>query len=234
EDIRSFDAAMKKVTDHIQENWAEDARHVFVGHAFVTAQGKPEENTSDSELSLSVGGAEHVSNEYFKDFTYTALGHLHRGHKVELDSIRYSGSPLKFSISGEYHEKGYYVVEIKGGKVTTTKRILNPRRDMYTITASMDEILEMEETEDYVFVELTDRVPVLSPMEKVRSIFPNAMHVKRKYLPQSERDKAKQSKSQKQMTDNELFEAFHKEITGNEAETEMTELFKEIMDEQQS
>lgn len=232
EEIRSFDDAMKRIVEHIEKTYSPEARQVFVGHAFVTPGGRPEENTSASEVTLSVGGAEHVSNEHFEKFTYTALGHLHRAHRVGSDNIRYAGSLLKYSISEENHDKGYYVVDITGDDVEIEKRTLTPRRDMYTITASIDEIQKMEERDDYVFIELTDQTPVLSPMEKVRAIFPNALHVKRKYLPVTDREKSEEEKDRREMTDVELFESFYKEITGEQAEEEMLTLFKEVMDEQ--
>src|SRR5699024_3761183 len=154
------------------------ARHVFVGHAFVTPYGEEEENTSDSERPLSIGGAEYVQARHFHPFHYTALGHLHQAHYVEQENIRYSGSLLKYSISEEHHDKGYYVVEMDGdGIVTTKKRRLQPRRDMRSIECSIDELLQQEKNEDYVFVHLTDKTPVLMPMEKVRTVFPNALHV---------------------------------------------------------
>ena len=50
---------------------------------------------------------------------------------------------------------------------------------MRTVEATMEELLKHPINEDYVFVRLLDETPVLSPMEKVRSVYPNAMHVER-------------------------------------------------------
>src|SRR5690625_1501848 len=159
-----------------------NARHVYVGHAFVTPYGEEEENTSDSERPLSIGGAEHVSATHFEHFHYTALGHLHRAHYVQHEHIRYAGSPLKYSISEEHHKKGYFVVDMdEHGKTKIEKRLLAPKRDLRTVEAYIDDILKYPMSEDYVLVKLIDETPVLSPMEKVRSVFPNAMHVERKY-----------------------------------------------------
>src|SRR5690606_5832151 len=154
---------------------------VFVGHAFVTSHGEQEENTSDSERPLAIGGAEHVSAAHLEDFHYSALGHLHKAHFVRNETIRYSGSPLKYSISEEHHQKGYLVVELDSeGNATVEKRLLEPRRNMRRVEGAIDEILRHEVSEDFVFVTLLDDAPVLFPMEKVRSVYPNAMHVERK------------------------------------------------------
>lgn len=78
-DIRNHRDANAFLVKQIKENMDEAARHVYVGHAFVTPFGETEENTSDSERPLSIGGAEHVDAHLFTDFHYTALGHLHPG-----------------------------------------------------------------------------------------------------------------------------------------------------------
>ena len=44
----------------------DEARHVFVGHAFVTPHGESEDNTSDSERPIAIGGAEYVSAHLFE------------------------------------------------------------------------------------------------------------------------------------------------------------------------
>ena len=66
--------------NELSETMDKEARHVFVGHAFVTSAGEAEENTSDAERPLSIGGAEYVNSHYFDRFHYTALGHLHQAH----------------------------------------------------------------------------------------------------------------------------------------------------------
>lgn len=231
ETIKTHDDAMKKIIDDIQKTKDPTARHIFVGHTFVTPRGEKRDNTSDSEIPLSIGGVEYVNHEYFKDFTYTALGHLHRAHKVGESHIRYAGSLLKYSISEEKHEKGYYIVELTGNEVSIQKQILKPRRDMYTVTGTLDEILRHPKKHDYVFIELTDRAPVLSPMERIRSVYPQAMHVKRKYMPELQQEESNQKK-RREMTDVELFEMFYKEVVGHAADEELIKLFKEVMDEQ--
>ena len=59
---------------------------------------------------------------------------------------------------------------------------LMPQHDMRTVEGTIEEILLHPVSEDYVFVKLLDETPVLFPMEKIRSVYPNAMHVERKVL----------------------------------------------------
>lgn len=231
DEIRSHNDAMAKIIEHIERD--PNARHVAIGHAFVTPYGEKEENTSDSERPLSIGGAEYVDARLFEPFHYTALGHLHQAHYVLQEKIRYAGSILKYSISEERHKKGYYVVELDAeGEVTIEKRLLTPRRDMRTIEASIEDIMNHSVNEDYVFVRLTDETPVLSPMEKVRSVYPNAMHVERKAIVRRLDETEKTEKKERsQMSDLELFESFYKQVKGVEPSAETETIFKEVLDE---
>lgn len=233
EQIRSHDDAMKRIIEEIEENMKPNSRNVFIGHAFVTPEGRPKDNTSDSERPLSIGGAEYVNASYFENFNYTALGHLHQAHHVGNEKIRYSGSLLKYSISEQHHKKGFLIVELdENGHVTVEKRELIPRRDIYTVEATMDELLQHSMSDDYVFVRLLDETPVLYPMEKVRSIYPNCLHVERKIsiLDNLNRDE-KEMKARHKMSDLELFQAFFKEVKGVEVTKEMEEIFKEVLNE---
>lgn len=232
ESIKTHDDAMEKIVDNITDSMDKNARHVFVGHAFVTPFGEKRENTSESERPLSIGGAEHVNANHFDVFHYTALGHLHQAHYVQNETIRYAGSPLKYSISEEHHKKGYSVVELdEKGEVTIEKRFLTPRRDVRTVEARIEDILTYPINEDYVFVKLTDEAPVLSPMEKIRSVFPNAMHVERKHDGFIHSLEKNHQKRRHELSDVELFKAFYKEVKGFEATEQTENIFNEVLDE---
>lgn len=231
-EIHSHDDAMKKVTAHIESRMDLTKRHVLVGHAFVTPHGEEEDNTSDSERPLSIGGAEYVSASHFKNYHYTALGHLHQAHYVLNPTIRYAGSPLKYSISEEHHQKGYNIVQMdKQGNVTVEKRLLNPNRDIRTIEGMIEDILKHEVNEDYVFVKLLDDTPILFPMEKVRSVYPNAMHVERKAFSTAKENDESSVGSRRKMDDLALFNSFYEEVKGVKASEETEDIFKEVLQE---
>lgn len=233
EKIRTHNDAMKKITEHIAANMDPNARHVFIGHAFVTPNGEQQENTSDSERPLAIGGTEQVDASLFAQFHYTALGHLHQAHFVQNERIRYAGSPLKYSISEENHKKGYYIVELDGqGAMKLEKKLLTPQRDMRTIQEKMEDLLKHPLNEDYVFVRLLDETPVLSPMEKVRSVYPNAMHVERIIaLPTVNKDTNGGKTTRHQMDDLSLFRAFYHEVKHTPVTEETEAIFKEILQE---
>ncbi len=232
ETISNHNEAMHKVIDSIGKRMTDDARHVFVGHAFVTPHGESEANTSDSERPLAIGGAEYVSAHLFEPFHYTALGHLHQAHYVLNESIRFAGSPMKYSISEEHHRKGFFIVEIDGGgQVSVEKRALTPQHDMRTVEGTIDEILLHPVSEDYVFVKLLDETPVLFPMEKIRSVYPNAMHVERKVLTPIKNAADAQRKEHGKHDDKTLFNAFYEEMKGEIADEDTKSLFEEVLHE---
>lgn len=228
--ISSHQQAMQKVIDHLRLSMEPNARHIFVGHAFITPIGEKEENTSDAERPLSIGGAEYVSSNLFGPFHYTALGHLHRAHFVGNETIRYSGSPLKYSISEENHQKGYLIINLqKDGKVDVEKRSLTPRHDVRTVEGTMEDLLAHQPNEDYVFVKLSDTVPIIQPMEKIRSVYPNAMHIERKLLTSSSEGLSAAVDVKKREDDRAMFLSFYKELQGEEADAETAKLFEEVL-----
>ena len=77
-------------------------RNMLVAHQFVTS-GSESPERSESE-SISVGGIDNVDASSFDKFDYVALGHLHKNQKIGRETIRYSGSPLKYSISEVNHK----------------------------------------------------------------------------------------------------------------------------------
>lgn len=233
DEIKTHNDAASKIVKQIESTKDKNARHVFIGHAFVTPHGIKEENTSDSERPLSIGGAEYVSSDHFLNFDYTALGHLHQGHYVSDNTIRYSGSILKYSISEEHHKKGYNIVEMdKTGTVSIEKRLFNPRRDIRTVEGSLEEVLTHDINEDYVFIRLTDQTPILSPMEKVRSVYPNAMHIERaNYILPSELHNRIKTSERNQLSNQELFNSFYEEVKGMKPSEETVTIFNEVLED---
>src|SRR5699024_8946554 len=162
-------------------------------------------------------------------FHYTALGHFHRANYVKHETIRYADSPLKYSISEEHHDKGYYIVELDSeGTVIDGKKTLTPKKDMRTIEEKMDEIKTQDKSYDYIFVELLDETAVLHPKEKIRAIYPNAMHVMRKVRLGTAQSVVQEGRKKDQLTDEQLFEAFYTELKGEHPDEETLSLFQDV------
>lgn len=230
EDIHSHDDAMKVIIDTIKENWNPTARHIAIGHAFVTIRGEEADNTSDAERPLSIGGADYVNHTYFKDFHYTALGHLHQAHKVGDENIRYAGSPLKYSASEHNHKKGFYMIDLDSNGVSNIEKILlKPIRDIRTINGTLDDILQMKKSNDYMYIRLEEDMPVLQPMEKIRTVFPNVMSIER-IVKQIEKETVP-TQNRHEMDELSLFRAFYKEIKGEGLDKEREQIFIDVLEE---
>jgi len=72
---------------------------------------------------------------------------------------------------------------------------------------------------------------VLSPMERVRSVYPNALHVERVQMIPAEQADKQHLKKRSQMGDFERFESFYKEVKGIAPSEETAHIFKEVLDE---
>ena len=152
-------------------------RNVLITHQFITGA-----ETSDSE-ERSVGGADNVDASVFRDFDYVALGHIHRPQYVERETIRYCGTPLKYSFSEAGHEKSVTVAELGDkGEFSWRAVPLAPLRDMREIRGTYDELTlkqnyENTETDDYVHITLTNEEEILEAVARMRIIYPNLMRL---------------------------------------------------------
>lgn len=173
DDIDSFNDAVKIAIN--QMNVDTSQRNILVTHQFVTGA-----TTCDSEY-LSVGGSDNIDVTIFDPFDYVALGHLHGPQKVSKETIRYCGTPLKYSFSECHHKKSVTVVEInKKDEVVVRTVPLKPKRDMreikgtYMVVTSKS-FYENTNTEDYLHITLTDEEDIPDAIGKLRAIYPNIM-----------------------------------------------------------
>ena len=85
-------------------------RNVILSHQFYTA-GQSEPETCDSEAAVAMaGGLDKIDVSVLDAFDYAALGHLHGSQRVGRESVRYCGTPYKYSVSEERHHKAVTVV----------------------------------------------------------------------------------------------------------------------------
>jgi len=177
-DIHTHEAALQAQLGLVREQMGDDARHVVVAHAFVTGA-----QPSESERPLSVGGSGEVSRDVFDGFDYVALGHLHRPQRVG-ERVRYAGSLLKYSFDEADHHKSVSVVDIDAaGRLSVEQRELPVLHGLVRLTGSFDELLTRPDAAEFAdaFVEvlLTDTDPVLDPMQKLRTVYPNILSLRR-------------------------------------------------------
>lgn len=171
--IETYTDAVRTALDEMHVDTA--VRNVLLCHQFVTGASR-----SDSE-EKSVGGLDNVDADVFCDFDYVALGHIHGAQKISRDTIRYSGTPLKYSFSESRHIKSATVVEfLEKGNIKISTVPLVPERDMREIKGTYNEVTEKkftdnQNTEDFLHVTLTDEDDVPNALEKLRTIYPNML-----------------------------------------------------------
>ena len=84
-------------------------RNVVLSHQLVTAYGTAPDRADDE---IKLGGMDNVDVSVYGGFDYVALGHVHRPQRVGRDTVRYSGSPLKYSFSEARYGKSVALVEL--------------------------------------------------------------------------------------------------------------------------
>lgn len=230
--IHSHQDAMKAMIGTIEKSLNVNEPNVFVGHAFVLGG-----STSESERTLSVGGSGCVGQELFSPFSYTALGHLHSPDAIKHDKIFYSGSLLKYSFSEAKQKKSVQIVEMnENGTFQIRYHSLAPKQDMRELEGYLEELLdpsfyERQKREDYLKITLHDEGALLDPINKLRQVYPNVLHLERKMaladLKKSEQTTVQREEKKSEL---ELFAQFYQEMTTADFTPEKQQVMAEMID----
>lgn len=206
--IKTQEDALKKIIDNINiENKSILIAHTFVGR---------ESSECDSERPLNIGTVDIVDSNIFKDFKYTALGHLHRPQSAGSETIRYSGSLLKYSVSESNHKKSITIVNIDNNKINIEEREIEVLRDLKVIRGYLNDILspenyEKENLDNYVFFEILDEGDLIDPIGSIRSIYKNVLGLRR-ISKEKEEIEVDISRSYRKRDIDELFLDFYNEF----------------------
>ena len=195
-------------------------RSLCLAHTFVAGGAE-----SESERPLLVGGSGQVPTTVFKDFHYTALGHLHKPQRIGADHIRYSGSLLTYSFDEVGYSKSFTIVDMDGKGSTTISEIpIIGRRQFVSLTGYFDDLLADESLHsqhhnDYVEVRLLDTAPVVDGMRRLRKVFPYCMRLELVGRMEVVRDTTG-AKRFKELNERDLFAQFAKEARNEELSQE--------------
>lgn len=237
-EIEDYTDALRTIIEDLQVDTSR--RNVVLAHQFVTAAGALPE-TCDSE-QLSVGGLDRVDGSVFSPFDYTALGHLHGPQRVGSETIRYAGSPLKYSFSELHQKKSVTVVELREKGETEIRQIpLQPRREMIELRGTFEEILaearqKGEPQTDYYHMILTDETDVVDALSRLREYYPNIMLLDYDNRRTRSQKEVEQLDRVEERTPGELFAALYEQQNGQEMDSDRKEyldgLIREIWEEQ--
>lgn len=168
EKILSCQDAVAAVLRNAQVNSKQ--RNVLVAHQFITGS-----ETCESEEHM-VGGLDQIDAGLFADFDYVALGHIHKAQKVSRETLRYAGSPLKYSFSEVNHKKCVTVVDMQEkGQVQIKKVPLYPLRDVRVIEGTLDDMIRLPYSEDYVWITVKDELVPPDARVTLSVNFPNML-----------------------------------------------------------
>lgn len=159
-------------------------RNIVLSHQLVTAYGTAPDRADDE---IKLGGMDNVDVSVYDAFDYVALGHVHRPQRVGRDTVRYSGSPLKYSFSEARYDKSAALIELGEkkpgddvGECVSFELIpLVPLHDVREVRGTLADVLAMrtahDASQDYLHITLSDEHPQLDAMAKIHEVFPNAM-----------------------------------------------------------
>jgi exonuclease SbcD len=228
QEISTHDDAIKHLCATVRDNFHEGQRNVAISHCFIDGSSE-----SESERPLSIGGADRVNWQHFDGFDYVALGHLHGRQFKGRESIRYSGSPLKYSFSEEKHIKSVVIVELgAAGQCDIEQVPLRPLRNMRSIEGELATILELALTDphadDYLLIKLTDSHAILDVMGKLRERYPNILHLERPGLMAS-KSEAKVQPKQKSASELVMFGDFFNQVLDRDLSEDESALVSEVI-----
>ena len=173
EDTGSYTEAVRTAVSHM--NTDPSVRNILIAHQFVTGAAR-----SESE-DISVGGMDNVDVSVFDAFDYAALGHIHGPQHIGRETVRYCGTPLKYSFSEKDHRKSVTVVTMEEKGKTGIRTVpLEPLHDMREIRGTYNDLTlkanyEGTAVDDYLHVVLTDEDDVPDALAKLRTVYPNIM-----------------------------------------------------------
>lgn len=214
--------------------------NVLVSHLFVIKKGEvlPEE-PADEKPILHVGGAQAVYTENIpKQVQYTAMGHLHRMHRVDSNPapVYYSGSPLSYSFSEANQKKYALLVDVEPGETAGVrevelnqgKKLLRKRAEgledaLQWLAENQDCLVELTLVTD-TFLTALERKQLNVAHSGIVAIIPEVIHA-------DELIDTIQKKIDLTRSMEELFRDYFKHEKGQEPNEELMNLFTEILAE---
>ncbi|MCR4749741.1 MAG: exonuclease SbcCD subunit D [Lachnospiraceae bacterium] len=179
EKIETYDDAVRAIIKHT--NIDEKECNILVAHQFVAGKSEdPHLAGSEGVGTQSVGLVEKIGYDCFDIFDYVALGHIHSPQKIYRETIRYSGSPLKYSLSEVNDDKSVPVITVMNKEVEVKKIPLRPKRDLRHIKGKMEVLLDKKnitDTDDLIYATLTDEDTISDVMGIFQQVYPNTVKI---------------------------------------------------------
>ena len=227
-EIGSYQDAVAYALQQVKPD--ESQRNILMAHQFVTGAHR-----SESEEIL-VGGLDNIDASVFSAYDYVALGHIHTPQKVGRETIRYCGTPIKYSFSEAAKDKSVTIVELaEKGKVQIQEHILKPLHDLREIRGTYEELTARKnyadtDVEDYLHITLTDEEDIMDVMDKLHTIYPNIMKLDYDNLRTRNSNHISGVDPLQEKSPAELFEAFYQLQNNQNMTVQQKEYIAQMID----
>ena len=227
-EIGSYQDAVTYALQQVKPD--ESQRNILMAHQFVTGAHR-----SESEEIL-VGGLDNIDASVFSAYDYVALGHIHTPQKVGRETIRYCGTPIKYSFSEAAKDKSVTIVELaEKGKVQIQEHILKPLHDLREIRGTYEELTARKnyadtDVEDYLHITLTDEEDIMDVMDKLHTIYANIMKLDYDNLRTRNSNHISGVDPLQEKSPAELFEAFYQLQNNQNMTVQQKEYIAQMID----
>lgn len=227
QEIESYQEAVDAMIKQMAVD--QSRRNVLVAHQFVLGAVQ-----CDSESAVSsVGGLDAIKSSSFSSFDYVALGHLHSPQSMGRETIRYSGSLMKYSLSEANQKKAMVIVEMnKKGEIALSQIPFQPLHDLREIKGTYDELMQKglndAHAHDYVYVVLTDEHSIPDAKARLQIVYPNIMELRYENVRYAYQQELAQT--QTMLSDIELVEALYELQNNQKMDEEQRALIMELLE----
>lgn len=201
--------AIKIYVDKIKKNINYNKVNIIIAHGTFL---------KDEDGLSKVGGSDSVNIGVFDDFDLTLLGHFHGYTKVSNKAF-FSGSPIKYSVNEASNKNSVNLITIDDKKYFDIERIyIYPLRDLKVSEGYFSSFIDSNnQDDDYIFINLCDESIVLNAMSRLKAIYNNLLGIKYKNIKSiMPNENHLNTEKISQLSENELFETFFKEIAQRE------------------
>lgn len=158
--LENYDLAMDEIRK--RENIDTSQRNIILAHQFVAGfkfGGSEEDFSYSNGDEKNVAGVGIISLDKFQNFDYVALGHIHKPQKISRETIRYSGSLLKYKTSEiDGPDKSVVIIDLKEkGNIEVKLDPIKPLHPFVKIEGLLSELTNTNPNEnDYVYLIVDD------------------------------------------------------------------------------
>lgn len=228
-----YESAIRAVLEREIINGEE--RNILLSHQFYAAGNQDPETCESEQAVIMAGGLDRVDADLLSVFDYVALGHLHGSQKVGKASVRYSGTPYKYSVSEEHHKKSVTVVKIgrKGEEPELEFLPLYGIQDVRRERGSLSEILKRateENRHDFVSVTLTDEAEPYRIRERLEEVFDHLLEL-RVDNERTRQKRMEEGETVPVLRPLEAFRQFYKAVRGEEMTEEEEHAMEQVVQE---